>query len=276
MKRLATALCQSDIISQVTPKVAATVAFFMLNDLNKYQVPTYFVDPNLLQAAMDTDPADMSWDDVTYPFPAGVFALPKGNGLLNENGTEMEFLGWCYTPPGKIRFKNIFINNENQRISTWAVCPNTLDLYYVTIPSSMKLKVEADDINQKTLDSIETAKVQGNDYFTLDTSMEMAKLNSKISCTIANLLLIAQNVPRLVAQGTPTRIERKHQTPLELWTPRFLGKGYQRNYVKSGVHTGMHVRPHWRREHLHTQVYGPRNSLRKIRKQEILWIDYSD
>jgi len=281
VKKMGAALCQGDIVAKNTPQVAAPITFHLLHNLRKHKVPTFYVYPELFQAACNTDPVDMTWNDMKYPFPAGVFVLPRNNGFLNEYGHEIEFIGWCYTEIGDLNFKNVTYVNDTLRASTWAICPTTLELYYLTTRGTEKLKIPPAEVDAMTKASMEIARKMERPALTLTADEKISVLNSKISSAVANLLLIMHTTPKVITHGVGTRTEptKKHPKGLELWTPNFIGHNYQserQTLPRSEVVTGEHVCPHWRRGHFHKQVYGPNNSLRKIRWQPPLWIDWTD
>jgi hypothetical protein len=61
------------------------------------------------------------------------------------------------------------------------------------------------------------------------------------------------------------RVQPKNRSVrlLEFWSPHYLGRDYK-VHGEPGDPGDRKIRPHWKRGHIKSQPYGPRQSLRKV------------
>jgi hypothetical protein len=82
------------------------------------------------------------------------------------------------------------------------------------------------------------------------------------------LVLIMASGEKLVETGKRLKIVKpknrssSSMSSMEYWSPNYLGRVYRSQSQDAEAES--HLRPHWRKGHLKSQPYGPKQSLRKI------------
>jgi hypothetical protein len=78
-------------------------------------------------------------------------------------------------------------------------------------------------------------------------------------------VLIMASGEKLVETGRRLKIvkaKNRSSSSMEYWSPNYLGRVYRSQ--SQDAEAGSHLRPHWRKGHLESPPYGPKQSLRKI------------
>jgi len=83
-------------VNLYTQMVAITAA-----RLIEYGAPAFHIGRDLAEALARTEaPEDLRWTDISLPFPAGVFLLPRGL-VKDTDGKAYDFVGWCRVEAGQ-------------------------------------------------------------------------------------------------------------------------------------------------------------------------------
>ena len=81
------------------------------------------------------------------------------------------------------------------------------------------------------------------------------------------LVLIMASGEKLVETGRRLKIvkpKNRSSSSMEYWSPNYLGRVYIYRVQSQDAEAGSHLRPHWRKGHLKSRPYGPKQSLRKF------------
>ncbi len=199
----------------------------------RYDFPWWYVPANFVEVAKNVTPPTY-WQVNEVPFPAFYFLLPKG-ALTGDEGEDISFIG---VNVGKTLGldKALIITAHDPQGTFWR------NVQRIDENNIVKPKYTFNPNN----DSGET-----NSPWVTDVLMPFTM----------TLLGIMSARPELV--GTSTRERTIKKSGKEVWTPRILGAKYRTHTSRgsTGDEPSYHVRTHWRKGHLRSQHYGPKNSL---------------
>jgi hypothetical protein len=241
--------------------------------LLKYGVPSYFVDPGLLEALSRTNPPeDFPLSDLAFPFPSMIFYLPEefsksyfgrvvdfitvskfSNGFRIRDNILSEFPTplWIETSPEGC-------------ISVVTVSEDVSD-----IPAAFYGNLPIAKYCLKDLSVLESKFRVTGPYPQLECSTELdGPLNKKMLSLALHLVLIMTVRENLLENGKLIRAEKTRNGKRKysaLWEPNFLGKRYVVVRENSPGLKGTHASPimHWREGHYRNQRFGPGNSMVK-------------
>jgi len=217
----------------MTQMVAVTAARTLECD-----VPTYFVEPDLASAIRGAEPPEGArWTDITFPFPAGIFMLPRGF-VTDAEGHSYDYVTWCHVVAGQpvtipggrsiafgneaLIFSSASIASEDSPTLTKSLDANTWPLARLGESTKVQLVANLSDAEQSTINILAHLAL--------------------------GLLLIFEARPNLYVEGRKAARQPKAARTKggrELWTPRRLGAGYRRPSLPKGDGTHASPRFHW-------------------------------
>lgn len=246
------------------PRTTATT-YPTVGHLIHLGMPTYFVTPALLEAALATNiPPTLATADMHWPLEAVLFVLPQ-KALQTPSGNECQFLAISHNKPS----------------DSWQVHPrlpvadSTLeDVTWMGLTTGLTYAGNLQFDKDKVVDWLDQELVLSTTLTEdkADSFKEEASFTKVMRQVVLRLLLIMSARQDLLSEGKCVRPARtRHgKTKDALWTPNVLG----RNYVvkrSEGVapDQALPVRLHWVRGHLRQQPYGSRDKPR----YETIWIE---
>lgn len=242
------------------------VIYLAAAQILKYDIPTFFVQKELAEAALRTSPPDnYKWTEMPMPFEGGVFVLPKGLVHHPRKG-EVDIIGFGRTRAGlhTVALKDcptVRTANDNFIIFTGLRESAGFEIYDRTFNSKTNPTI-AEVYNQKSDKSLEAYdKMFHLPFESGDT--EFMHLLCKI---VFNLLLAAATRPELIEAGA--KVGRHKKSGAEIWTPRFLGRKYRVQAKGESVSLGGHIRWHWRSGHFRLQHFGQGRT-----EEKLIWIE---
>ena len=229
--------------------------------LLQYDVPTFYISKELLAAAARTDlPGDLLLDAVPFPFPAMVFMFEKGTLRHPAQGD-------CpYAVVSRPQKGQVFsLPLDGMRISRTAAetavivstyLPEEHRAYHssVSVVSGETIKAAYERASNIPLE------LPGEDSVEVE-----ANFIERLWRLGLTLVLIMASGENLLEPGQRLKIVKSKNRffpSMEYWSPNYLGRVYQSQTQPADRE--FHLRPHWRKGHLKSQLYGPNHSLRKI------------
>jgi hypothetical protein len=215
--------------------------------MSQYQMPTFFVAPDLAESLLLTDMADdIHWTDLKRPFDAGLFMLPK-RFLLGADGYRYDWMAWAFFPKNA-RDREGALFDQLYLFSGTRDCPHAELVLTSALGPLRKLgegKFEVDEVSG-----------MGE---TLDVMNAVAKL-------VLGLFIVMNTKPEFVEAGRRLSNQTK-ASGNETWTPNVVGRKY---VLPRMPHDGTHASPrmHWRRGHFRNQHFGKLNAETKI-----IWLE---
>ena len=258
-------------------------SYFIAQKLAAYQVPTWFVGNELLQALLATDLPDLRLCDVKFPMPAMLFVFPKG-GFVSPEGS-IDMLAIAENTPEEV-MKPLLDEQEYKNgsvlssIHTVSIAENLVS-YGWHQPMGEEYVHEHDPnltpyiSTPRLLSDPESPNVNIS-YF--NTDMEFLPDDPKFMeghrrLSIQLLLTLAAR-PELLEPGSvlvPDR-ERKGKVLRGEYSPNWLGRSYRIVYNRESSAGGKHASPktHWRRGHW--RLYEPAEGNRWKTSKKV-WIE---
>lgn len=244
----------------VFDKQMAYLQAITAQNLVKYNVPTYFVEPEMLKSCLNTEPpAVVDWSSMNLPFETGIFIFPK-NFLLFPDGTECGHLLWSRLEKGMYSFKFDQMKFDEKSFLTLTSSYAGYNFHrLLNKPFEPEAPMELFDFIESKREKGELLKLSGS-----EKDFEL-KLNN----LLFNLLLVMTMRETLVKKGE--RVGRHKKQQLEIWTPNIFGQNYrvQREYEAQNFNrSGIKQKYHWRSGHWKTQHFGQGNQFSKR-----IWIE---
>ena len=232
-----------------------------MGHLLQYDVPTFYVSKELLAAASRTDlPGELHLDAIPFPFPALVFMLPKGTIRHPIEGdcpyvvvSRMEKGQVTSLPHKGIRAS---FTAPESALTASTYLPQEHRAYYKSVPAVYGETLEA---------AFERASKIPLELPNEDSPEVEANFIDRLWRLAVTLVLIMASGEKLIETGKRLKVvnpKNRFSSPMEYWSPNYLGRVY-RSLNQNGD-AESHLRPHWRKGHLKSQPYGPKQSLRKI------------
>ncbi len=261
-------------------EVMARCSLFCFQLLNN-QVPTYFLDDGFVRAVAAMEfPRDLTFRELSFPFPATNFVLPL-KFSKEYFGRTVPFIGVAPVEKRPYRCQDfkclppiIPINCLIDGVNFLAIVyfsDKSVD-YGTSVPYDTRVSeglAAADFIEYK-------AQPHAADYVKAlmkdekePTKEEDLKINNLYVSLICKVLLVMAASNSLVKAGgqiRPERIKRNRVVKDALWHPNFIGRGYCRTSGPSND-TGRSVAMHFRRAHFAWQVFGPKE---KVHRRELM------
>ena len=200
----------------------------------RFDFPWWYVPPHMVDVAKNVSPPD-SWQADELPFPAFYFLLPKGM-FTGDEGEDVAFIGVCRTQ-------------------------NTRDEDCLVLTAFSDHGVFWRSVQRIHPDGVVRPEYRDDDH-----------AEGEIPCPWAVQVLLPFAMTLLgIMSARPEYVGGTHREKVikksgkEVWAPRILGANYKpRTARASSDEPTYHVRTHWRRGHLRSQHYGPKNA--KIRQ----------
>lgn len=258
-QRMASVLDAAPVIEGPRGDVTTKMSLEVVRKLVEYQVPTYWLGREFLEASIRTDLPNVDGSTLHWPLPAMLFMLPQ-NVLLNPKGASVNFLGVALC--------------ANQRLVCWTQVDE------LTGPPNYAI---SEFIYQKILSSIRVDRIHDEfEIYAYDENDPEAEQNFTTTLLVLgiNLLLIMNAHPELIEMGQaprPRGFSRRNVVDMEApWTPNWIGRHYRlrREQTARTQEDGQQdsdnartLRPHWRRGHLKNQRYGT-----GLQQLKLVWI----
>ncbi len=232
--------------------------------MEPYDFPTYYVSAPLVEALKRSHPPEnLTWKDISLPFPGMCFMVPRGSLLEPEETgkAEIALIGvaklpageWGKVPclPGRVE------PPSEDRVSIfWMIGPSGLVGNDTTFPASHPLEPLAEWIDQATLKHLLGFQIQGGaKYFGPNT-----KFCTSMAGLVANFILVMAARKELVEHGARQKWVPKSGIPVH--SPTFIGRKYEivRKWEgKLGESRGHFTELGWRSGHWKRQHFGPKN-----------------
>ena len=240
--------------------------YMAIHQLVSMQVPTYFVAPEFLKAAMaSTIPSNFRWTALKWPLDAMLFILPRG-GVKVADGSELAYVAFGRHDAGAVKAVSPNLPGVLYGETLVAVAAGTdrglCSSASMSITDSQSVvETVAEGLNRDLTDTSAVPVVPENIY-TLVREIAL------------KLVLAVSARPNFIERGAMTRpASKKHgRERSELWSPNIIGASY-RTKVEDSAHlnsgSGSPKRLHWVRGHYRQQPYGPRETPR----YETIWIE---
>jgi hypothetical protein len=258
----------------------ALSVYYTTSRLLELGVPTYFVEPALLQALSQTNlPKELTLTDIHWPFDAILFVLPK-NCIKAPHGEPL-YLGIARNPAGHqtVGFKDKdSISTSVDTLTTFAFLTGE-QMYGFSHPINETYVIQAE--NAPDLDyfvpfeiPLEDAPETISIEFRKQDLPDADKVFSRLAIKLAlQLLLVTAARPELIELERvlrPAKMSKGVQKK-GLFKPHILGFKYKLKYEHSII-GGHHESPinHWRAGHW--RLYSPRPGV-KWKKENQIWIE---
>jgi hypothetical protein len=263
-------------------------AYASICTLAHYDVPTYFVAADLVQALLHTDPPkDLDWMEMPMPFDAMVFMIPRGSLSSGKHEVVGIMLGRC-RKGRELPFSAVNLPPASLPVDTLVsvgMCSD-LTMYQQNLNAVVDTKF-GDIWKQRKLDADRVSMV-GYDPFSGEvavqpTTLDVTELGAICLTLAVNIVLAIQFMPQLLVTGERVRFgmkEPKKGRP-ETWKPHFIGASYvvrgtptaKAVAAESDESSSRTVRRHWRRGHFNHQPYGKGRQYRRVIWREPLLVE---
>lgn len=232
------------------------------DELTTKNVPTYFVEPSILKACLNTElNGVVDWAEMKLPFEAGIFVFPK-NFLLFPDGGECGNLLWTRFKQKSYKFIQNSLKFEQPSFLMLTSSLKDYNLHrFLNQPYESSLPVELYDFIE--------SKYQGDELLRLSQNEKEFEL--RLNNLLFNLLLVMTTRESVVKNGSRIgRQKNQKKNPKEIWLPNLVGSDYriQRKYSDPSQPSGISLVSHWRKGHWRIQHYGEQCSLSKR-----IWIE---
>lgn len=244
-------------------------AYMTIAGLMREGMPTYFISPSLLDAALGTTiPPTLRMHDIAWPRAALLFILPRNQ--LGIDGTEVRAVGISHNPSHpalSVRPNFPSLSNGDENIS-WAISSGNRTFQgrfdYHLAPSL------ADKLN-------EWGKGDYGEWDPIKSKSLSERGHALAGLAMKLLLLMSAKHKALLTPSVclrpATQKRGKSKSKDALWTPNILGRDYQMRSSPPGRtdngETGAPKRLHFVRGHFRQQPYGRRAQPR----YETIWIE---
>ena len=261
-KVVATSLCSS-ILEAKYQSVAANMAV-NASLMMQHNFPTYYVSRSVTEALLHTHPpADMTWEEIFFPFDSLIFMLPKD--LIHEPagadgqdfGRGIIYVGVSKMPEGKLQVPlHITVDNKASRISVFWTLGNGATVQDCTFPPSQKLEPSPGWIDSQTEQSY---RITGTSQYAGPTG----EFASYMAGLAANFLLLMQARKHIVEHGQRSKKTLGNGTAI--YEPNWIGRKYEIIRRTPKASTGAHYTElDWRAGHYRKQHYGKNRTEEKI------------
>ncbi len=243
-------------MQQRPPPCSAPAMVMMSAAARHYAVPTYYIAPELAEAALRTDLApELQLADLHWPFPALVLMLPRGCVRHPLEG-DAPFIGLCRMPDPAI-------------LATIGYKPTITCVTMMHEANQCPIYHTTQNVNGLTYAGSHGMFSDGSFMSATDADQRFSHKLWKLGLVLISIMTAR---PELIEPGRllkRTKSKRPGEPPREWWSPIIVGRVFTPTTAmepRVNGHTGSHAahRPHWVRGHVKSQAHGPRHSLRKI------------
>lgn len=243
----------------------------------RFGMPMYFAASEFARAAMRTTlPSDHTFSDIKLPM-LSLWVLLEKNVSQEMFGWWVPYIGICRLDAGSYDWPN---TTDTARLPRINVPEDRFLLQFVDIrESGMWIPWESTFATQSKLheilysedDYLQRAVVEAQELKMSNVDLSETRKAIKVHQFIWQLLAIMNTRPD--AFVTPMQELRKARCKGgkmvdDLWSPNIVGKDYRSPSRPVGsedsAETGIKVRTHWRRGHLHTVLFGSARSKSRL------------
>lgn len=221
--------------------------------LERHDFPTYYVSSPLMEAMKRSQPPkQMKWEEITLPFPALTFMLPRG--ALSEpefpGSGELMAIGVAKFEANetiRIPTTNLNVKSPLSRICVfWIVGPAGLTINDTTFPAEHPL--------EPLVEWIEDANIKKG----FPDSGPVTRFSSQMAGLVANLILVMEARKEWIEPGSKL-IRKPTKSNIEIWSPTFIGRNYA--ILKKDLSKDKDSKAHftelgWRAGHFKRQHHG--------------------
>ncbi len=226
--------------------------------LEDFDFPTYYVSGPLMEALKRSHPPEgLTWADLTLPFPACCFMVPRGS-LVEPEPTrgQIACVGYAWFP-ANVELSIPTLGKRHQplpesRISVfWILGPSGVEVQDSTFPEHHALEPSAEWIDEKSVDRNFVGPA--------------GEYASWVAGLVANFVLVMEARKELVEPG-----ERIFKSPREgrpdVYSPTFIGRNYQilrKESAEKSDRKAQFTELGWRAGHFKRQRFGARREQTK-------------
>lgn len=236
-------------------KATVTETYIQWLTQRENQMPIFFVENKLLEAALMTDfKHQVEWWKIPFPFSSFNFVLEKNNNL-SVRGKDVAIISVTRLLKPEIeatkKIAGDVFDKEFDQIIQFCVQTTGMEKYVSHLlhawnpESPCKAKIPAP-------------------YQPLDN--EEKDMLKRLPGIVFSLIFAMNARPELIERGRKVGTHKKSKS--EIWEPNIIGRKYRIKTDGSGDGTGSSKRMHWRRGHYRLQPFGPGRSETKT-----IWLE---
>ena len=216
----------TDMRQNVFTQMAAAAACELIN----HGTPRYYVSREIVEMVERLDsPPGARWTDLTLPYPAGIFMLPKGM-FLDANGNAYNFITWCRVEAEK----SILIpmtREEGSRARKMGFANNAI-FFTTASRDDREFAGLTRNLAEKTWPFV-TMNDYRQDGEILNLDENERGVIERLTSVCLNLLLLMETRPTVYREGK-RRLPAPRKDPRETWEPRRIGYGAKIRYESTG------------------------------------------
>jgi hypothetical protein len=186
--------------------------------MEPYNFPIYYVSGPLIEALKHAHPPNnIKWKDITLPFQALCFMLPRGSVIepADLGANDIILVGVAKIPANKIlsipTVADVETIPEERMSCFWTVAPSGVICNDVTFPSEHPLEPLVEWIDDAT---------RNKSYYG-----PRGEFSARIAGLVANLILLMEARKELVEPGKKLSAG-KREGKVDRWSPTFIGRNY--------------------------------------------------
>jgi hypothetical protein len=256
---MATAVLKNYLLSKENADIARSgqYEYCFASRLAMFQVPTYFVAPEMALAIRHTKPPmEFAWHDMELPWEAALFMLPKGT-LVHPQYGEMPYVGYSRCKQNEIYPSPLDgghpfgITNGGLTMCTGSIEPARMlhfNWAHTPVPGGgdcspvIRLRdLDADMANHRD----DTSSY----FFPLGMEPEDNRIMREAAHYLFGCLVMLLNRPDFMTRGAlRKRVKSDGEArPREFWSPHILGEHFKLRRGPSKRDSGSHASPryHW-------------------------------
>ena len=226
--------------------------------LLKHEVPTYFVEKELLNACINTKPlAEIEWRKIKLPFPAGIFILPR-NTVFFSDGSELQYIAYGRIEAGNYEISRVSsLYNPQSMFAVFSESLSGFSIHHI---------IGEETYIPPPFEAMQHTRPQ--DAFSLEMNQSDHEVGLLLVQIVFNLICALDARPELKESGK--RVGSHKRGAGELWTPHIIGGNYRVKMTKISYSESERTAPrlHWRRGHFRNQAYGENFQCRRT-----IWLE---
>lgn len=206
---------------------------------SQYAMPSLFVAPELLRAALATCPPDeLRWCEINLPFEAGVMMLPR-NMIRHRSGGAVDFIGYARIKAfEQIGFPSARCPSLKLRDASFVVWTALHEA-----EEGPSLCRQYNGVGSPYIGTTEAFPLhEGIGELTVDD--DDAAFLELCSNIVFRVMLAIEARPTLLALGRRDGTHKKSRA--EIWTPNVVGAHYRIAREACGQEPGASKQMHWR------------------------------
>lgn len=220
--------------------------------LEKHDFPLYYASAPLIEALKHSHPPQMTWEDITLPFPGLCFMVPRGS-IIEPEPTKSEIACLGIVKLGAdVRYQipttsEFVLNKSRDRFCVfWFLGPGGLETNDITFVTTQPLEPEIHWITEAT----GTRPYHGPPN----------SFASAMAGLVANLILVMEARKELVEPCYHIHSKKPRRSDPEVYVPTYIGRNYTilREQRESSERQSHYTELGWRAGHFKRQHFGPR------------------